>query len=682
MFDWNDEEFSNIIWDEAGESDDHIVPYPEAKEDYGKKKEWAQEANNSKFSEQKPPGAKVDTHEQKLGSSSNFESSEGASASGFGIDSWPNLSLSTTVKTDQDSLDTSVTNKLTESAVQIDKDSEVFQKGKEQGDFVDYGWATIGSFDDLDPIFSNDDPIFGSVSLSNADELWPSSEDVINNPEKSFPLYSDSELGPLGNTSEHFEIKTEYTQEDGQSFTLDYGKMNLPASHGLQNAFAASDHVEYSGDRSKPVVKEQADLTIMRKNTVANSPLTANNLAAQQQLPHKVHRQKKSLKSRKRLEEQSDMDVYHNSYGNWSSVGTTGQFSPTFLNPSPSVLSQPRPLQGHEALQYQLISNPSMAPSAYGTFTNTCSTMPVLSNIQSGDFKNQSVLSGYEVSSGKPNPVDKLDKNRTMTPQEKIEKLRKRQQMQALLAIQKQQQQFSHQVSCSDQSVAQKCLQENQNQLVEGADLEVDDLRNFPAFDPNSPVEQDDSSSMSLAVDDSSAEDTVLYRLQDIIGKMDVRARLCIRDSLFRLAQSALQRHYASHTSSNNNSSQNELIVTKEEIGHQNRNVKMSEAETETNPIDRTVAHLLFHRPMDLSGKHPDTPGSPASRKLPSEQKALGTANSSMGLPETVKSTQIHSGPSADSQSTNQYKSSIRVDTSDNATGNVDDRAKDVGPFR
>lgn len=39
---------------------------------------------------------------------------------------------------------------------QLDKDPEIFRAqhdDEEQGDFVDYGWANIGSFDDLDRIF-------------------------------------------------------------------------------------------------------------------------------------------------------------------------------------------------------------------------------------------------------------------------------------------------------------------------------------------------------------------------------------------------------------------------------------------------------------------------------------------------------------------------------------------------
>jgi hypothetical protein len=129
-------------------------------------------------------------------------------------------------------------------------------------------------------------------------------------------------------------------------------------------------------------------------------------------------------------------------------------------------------------------------------------------------FIHQPKVSSYKVSSGNANPINNLDdcpvKPQRMTPQEKIEKLRRRQQIQAMLAIQKQQQQLVH----------QKCSQENQIQHVEGADLEVEDLSTLASFDPNSPIEQDDSNTISLAVNDYSMEDTILYRLQDIISKV------------------------------------------------------------------------------------------------------------------------------------------------------------------
>ncbi|KAK1360977.1 hypothetical protein POM88_045451 [Heracleum sosnowskyi] len=74
-------------------------------------------------------------------------------------------------------------------------------------------------------------------------------------------------------------------------------------------------------------------------------------------------------------------------------------------------------------------------------------------------------------------------------------------------------------------------------------DLKVDVL----TLDMNSPVEQVYSGPMSLASDDCSPEDATLYRLQDIVAK------------------------------------------------------DKPEGETDTNPIDRTVAHLLFHRTIEFS---------------------------------------------------------------------------------
>ncbi|CAK7336558.1 unnamed protein product, partial [Dovyalis caffra] len=666
---------TNIIWGEADDSDDHIVPYPEASEDYCKKRELSEEAGTIKSNVQKAPGTKVDIDGRKVESSSNFDSSEGTSASVLDMDRWPNLSLSNDAKTDQDSLDTSMSNNLTDitkldsSMAQLDKDTEIFQnphEDKEQGDFVDYGWASIGSFDDLDRIFSNDDPIFGNVNLGNADELWSSSKDTTNSPAKPFPISVAS--------------RQDYAQEDDELFTPGYSKMNDPASYCLQDTQASLDHAEYDGGKTKPILKEQADLAIVGNNTASNSQLTAENDALPNELANKAYRQKKLLKGRKKLEERGELKSYQDFYGNWTSSGIqasqlTNQSAPQIMQSSPpSILSQHKQLQGPEQLQYQQISNPFVPPSAYESLTNPYS-MPVLSHIQSGEFKHQPLASGYEVSSvssGNANPINKPAdcpvKPQRMTPQEKIEKLRRRQQIQAMLAIQKQQQQLVH----------QKCSQENQVPLVEGADLEVDDLSTLASFDPNSPIEQDDSNTISLAVNGYSTKDAILYRLQDIISKLDARIRLCIRDSLFRLSQSAMHRHYASDTSSTNNTNRDEQVALKEETSSHSRMVKMPEVETETNPIDRTVVHLLFHGPMDFSGKHRDTPESPVSTKLSCEPKTAGITKLSMGsLPETPKSKPNFSQQSSKlssilthAQPVSQCKSNPCLDASEDASNN------------
>lgn len=653
MFDWNDEELTNIIWGEAGESEDHIVPYPEGNEVCRNKRGLNQEAKTTKPTEQKTSGVKVDLYGRKLESSSNYTSNEGIPTSGFEMGSWPDLSSSNAAKPDQDSMGTEVSKSLAEKysskigaeTAEIDKNNEIFQsshEGKEQGDLVDYSWANIGSFDDLDRIFSNDDPLFGNVSLGSADELWSSSKDVINSPPKYFPLTVDSPsigLGALGITSENLDNKTENEQQENQPFTLSYGELSDPSSHGPYNANLPLDHGRYPGGKYKPTTKEQADGVIRGNITETNHSLAAEKVETPNELVDKPCRQKKLLKFRKKSEERSDARSLQDLYRTWTpSRNPLGQLEnqlePAIVHSSSSVLNQQRQLQGTETSQYQSISNPFMATSVYGNLTNPYPAMPVLSAVQPAEFKNQLLHPSYEVSPGPPIPLsrstDAPSRPLTMTPREKIEKLRRRQQMQAMLAIQRQQQQFSHQVAGADHPVMQKSPQDSQIQLADAADLE--DLSTLPSFDQNSPTEHDDSNTISVAADDYSAEESVLYRLQDVVAKLDMNIRLCIRDSLFRLAQSAMQRHYPSDTSSSNRSSRDEPeAVAEEEAKACNRYMKMPDAETETNPIDRTVAHLLFHRPLELSGKHPETPESPASAKLQSERKTMGIADMQLG---------------------------------------------------
>lgn len=602
MFDWNDEELANIIWGEAAESDDHIVPY--SKGSHGRplvvsgdedKKGWIQELSAIK-PEQKTLADTTNLHGSQLESISHFDTNEELSASALGMESWPDLSKSNAAKTDQDSLGTEVSNNLTEIArYDSSTDHENFQnrhEDKEQSDLIDYGWANIGSFDDLDIIFSNDGPTFGHPSLGNTDELLSSSKD--DSTVKSIPLSADSPslgLGVSRNASEQFNIKTEFTQDEDHSFTPGHERMSDPRSPGLHNVYSFT-----AGDKCKPTVKEQTTWDMVGQTTSLNSPIVAKNVATLNKFADKVNKQKKVMKYPK-SDEKAEGNLLLDFYGTWPPPGSQFQ---QFENQG--ALSQQNKLQGSEPLSYQHFSNPNV--EAYGNLTNPYSAIPPLPCIHSGE-DNQQMLSGHEISLAKANHLNKsLDgtmKSLTMTPQEKIEKLRRRQQMQAMLAIQKQQQQFSHEVFSANQSITKKPPGEKEIQHIEGADIEMEEnLSSFPSLDPNLSKEQDDSETISMAFDDYSAEDAILYQLQDIISNLDIRIRLCIRDSLFRLAQSATQRHYASDTSSINQSSRDEHeTVTKHDINSHDRFVKMPDMETETNPIDRTVAHLLFHRPLD-----------------------------------------------------------------------------------
>ncbi|KAK6933948.1 hypothetical protein RJ641_036842 [Dillenia turbinata] len=596
---------------------------------------------------------------------------------------------------------------MTAKTVQSDANNEICRNHpeyKDQGDFVDYGWANIGSFDDLDRIFSNDDPLFGNESLINADELWSSSKNAVNSPVKSFPSSVDSPslcVAGAKSTSENLEIKSEYAHDNDQSTNPVYGQMGSPNSHDLRSAHFRIGQADFSRSQRKQLLKERATLEV-GKSMAWNSQHIGHvaspvELGDQRRLEldwssnTKLNGRKrkeemnirKLLKSRKKPEEKSEGRHLRELSSTWSPHAKQFlQFDNQIACPAvrsypSSVVSQPWQLQGPELLQSQIMSRSFVGPCVHGA--NQHSVMPPRPQMHLGEDVHQPVVPNYEALPVKANQLDKSpdapSKPLIMTPQEKIEKLRRRQQLQALIAIQRQQQQFGQQVPGNDHSTIQNSPQENQGNHIDGKNIENEEnLGTFPSFDPSSPLEQDDSNTLSMVIDEYSVEDTVLYQLQEIIGKMDMRIRLCIRDSLFRLAQSAAQRHYASDTSSTNKSSRDEnKVAGKEEINSHNR---ISSTEAETNPIDRTVAHLLFHRPLELSGNHLEALESPVSVKLPAERGTANFISLTTGfLPGNTN--EKHNWPQAGSNvpcatsephQANQIKSSPCMDLSENAS--------------
>lgn len=647
MFDWNDEEL-NIIWGEARDSDDHIVPYTDQIEekppilfgDYTKK-ELNQEISDATPVEQKKPTNITTEHGNELECSLKYGT--GDPATGF------DPPLLNARKTDHDSLGPPTSNKMTEISkscsakdemVQYDKECEMFQsrtEGKEEGDFVDYGWENIGSFDDLDRIFSNSDPIFGDPAVGSADELWSSSKEVNNSTMRASLFSGDSsdlELGVIRNPSERFE--TEYL-DSSQSFLPEYQNLN-----------------EITTD---PQDLQRTNFDMGGKSQVSSVQL--NDVAA---ATDKGYRKKRVLKGPN--SEKSKVRQLHDLCSTWSSRNPLQQFNmqyaPSMLNQHPALV--PSQLQRPEPLKHKHSSGPVLASSVYGNRVNQCRTLSVLPQFHPGEGNYKPVFSGYEVSPGNANSLKKsvnaAVKPPSMTPQEKIEKLRRRQQMRAIIAIQKQQQQFDNKVSII------------KNSSMEGGNVEVDDnINTFASLDPNSPVEQDNSSTVNNEViDDCSAEGSILHRLQETIDKLDIQIRLCIRDSLYRLAQSAKQRQYSSDTSSSNLSGKDD-VLSKNEGNNSERFTRMPDAETETNPIDRTVAHLLFHRPLDFSGKPAEAPELPVSAKLPYERKSTSLTGNFLESSENMQITSPHESKSLGIFSEgDQSKNSLRLDTSENAS--------------
>ncbi|CAN8264428.1 unnamed protein product [Cochlearia groenlandica] len=108
-----------------------------------------------------------------------------------------------------------------------------------------------------------------------------------------------------------------------------------------------------------------------------------------------------------------------------------------------------------------------------------------------------------------------------------------------------------------------------------------------------------ESSCASSVVEDNLLEATSFCQLRQVIEQLDVGTKLCIRDSLYRLAKSGEQRHNCMNPNGVNRLEKDPGSHLS--TGETDKYVGFIDMETDTNPIDRSIAHLLFHRPSDSS---------------------------------------------------------------------------------
>lgn len=99
-----------------------------------------------------------------------------------------------------------------------------------------------------------------------------------------------------------------------------------------------------------------------------------------------------------------------------------------------------------------------------------------------------------------------------------------------------------------------------------------------------------ESPTVNPGFNEGSLEATSFRQLQQVVEQLDLRTKLCIRDSLYRLARSAEQRH-------NNRGPGGDRDARTFMDDETNKSSGYIDIEADTNPIDRSIAHLLFHRP-------------------------------------------------------------------------------------
>uniref|UniRef100_A0A1D1YH38 Protein VTS1 n=1 Tax=Anthurium amnicola TaxID=1678845 RepID=A0A1D1YH38_9ARAE len=596
MFEWNeDEEVRDTIWGVLNETEDHLVPYPSGSEhdtpctlERPKKQMYEQTGTNPSIPDHTKSTAKNDFPGPGLENISNFHANGEFSASRFHMDTWPDLPSSNSAfgkgyvernhlhsmssKCVNDCPRSPNINKLTENMftkfydadaalqnrdpylkgscnlsaldiAQLDSEPDIFvneHEDKESDSFLNCDWDNIADFDDLDIFFRSGESIFGHELIGKKDEILSPSMDADSTTVPSFPMHVEDNSAEIGmHTICHSQRKSD-----------DCG-IHAPLSCKV--------------DRRKKLSKSRKKMEKCRANPPRNSSSSCpSNTSSIQQL--------ENVKMPTPLK--SPLDSFQSpalcSHREGRGTGEPGQpwyigvfpgashhFLPDFEYPIPPFPTVPMVSPAHpERKQNQAIAGSQIVYPAFSKHK---------SSVQS-----------------KPLP---------MTPQKKIEKLRRRQQMQALVAIQQQQKHLEQQSSSIEISVSQTISETNQSHGVD------ETAKWLSSSELNMPQEGDESHMISTLVDDSLGE--TFYQLQDAMGKLDVGVRLCIRDSLFRLARSAMERHNASDRSSTNKSSTDEYeALLNEETNSQDRSTRLP-TEACTNPIDRTVANLLFHWPSE-----------------------------------------------------------------------------------
>ncbi|RWR78480.1 protein LNK1 [Cinnamomum micranthum f. kanehirae] len=644
MSDWGMYELEDILWDEFGGNDDHIVPHPggTAVSDFvcvgdWHKRPWSEVINaNGTITDGKTSvtkyilqGKEKSTFHSTLGDDRKAPMLEKGSWSHVHDNAFPASCDSYTSKETKTSnncfksgnvdsvgddfssddpilgngdmvVDNSLCHFQLDDISTAASDLEFFKNGhdrKESNDLLDYGWPDIGNFDDVDKMFRNCDSIFGQGDTVN-DLSWISTSshaiDQLDDTPKSGFRSSYSEGRVLKSTLESETDKKLMPAGDHLAITdFDNGKGSDTLKKGSWNS-DASDLCAYSNWFDADTENKEDSASIDQENTQSKQSRSKEHLAGKR----KIRSSEFSLQSSGPAQQLSDCRL--------SSLSSSSQ-----------VPSQQRQLWGDNSSRYLHAYIPYQHQE-YGHPSHQFSVTRTGSSIKS-ERKNHPLnykVSGRHASNNVPSmekSSNHLAKFSTAITEEKD--------------------------TFADQAPVQKKLHQIQDEV--GGDSEVVETGiEFAPTEIDSSTVQESSCMSSVLSNEISLEATSFQQLQDVMGQLDIRTKLCIRDSLYRLARSAEQRHDFGKTNSSSRvrrgrsgtlaagesnkydplhsmvfSSINIIIIVffseslPLKLGfcfHKYASFKclgFMDPETDTNPIDRSIAQLLFYRPSGSSAR-------------------------------------------------------------------------------
>ncbi|RZB95718.1 Protein LNK1 isoform E [Glycine soja] len=386
------------------------------------------------------------------------------------------------------------------------------------------GWLDIGNFEDVDRMMLSCDLTFGMGSLNNEEEFcWlrssqgtEGSDDAL----KSAFKFSSAEASPLKSISD-YNIDTNENMEglpinDGnvKASPIDK-KLRSPtnANHdGIPSSLSTFDESAMKSGNADDLMaklKMQGNLS----KTSAGKRKTGYLEHADSDLPYAQVEQYVNLKQ---------------SFGA-SSSGVTSQDS----------IHKHRPDMDSNSLGNIQIQTDLMDPD-YCHTSNYTSLFATLSGSRSEhdghpspSFKESSFASNME--SSHAHNLDAV----SLTTKDERENLYFCHDAQ-LISPRFKSENMENPVPFKSPGSAQKVGHQFENENEGHSEVGEISIRFSQEIDSSNVQE---SSSMSSALDEASLEATSFRQLQQVMDQLDIRTKLCIRDSLYRLAKSAEQRH-------------------------------------------------------------------------------------------------------------------------------------------
>ncbi|KAE8698531.1 Dentin sialophosphoprotein-related, putative isoform 2 [Hibiscus syriacus] len=439
---------------------------------------------------------------------------------------------------------------------------------KENSDLLCYGWGDIGNFEDVDRMFRNCDSTFGLGSLSNEDDLhWVSSSQATEGSHNV--LKADAKLNSLPENCTT-------SSPDADPSTIDSNKKSVLISDKISSLGMSSRN---SG------LAHMSSLNVSNNESGSKDDLTPNEQISPQ------------IKQSKQLSASGERTDHHIKNGGfYNQIGNTKQFVDV-KHPSsdaPCQLFSPLDLQWNkrnsepDSVSCVQTNGPFMHLN-FSSSSNQVSRCPTLTSSKSEKKGHPFSTNGSSYASNQAQSIDRGHSFEVpdIIMNEKVGKLYHQQDTQAPVNRIVDQARVERQIVVSDTVIAQKqvCQSEWDEGHSVGKQAELGSSNG------------QESSCVSL--DEVSPETTSFRQLQQVMEKLDIRTKLCIRDSLYRLAWSAEQRHNCTNT--NSGSRDYKDASRSLETEESSKCTRYMDMETDTNPIDRSIAHLLFHRPSDPS---------------------------------------------------------------------------------